>query len=48
MRRERLRKAIEIIFQSMYEPYLLEEFLERLTQKMTQVPFSVLIGKNKK
>ncbi len=48
MRRERLRKAIEIIFQSMYEPYLLEEFLERLTQKMTEASYSVLIGKKKK
>lgn len=47
MRREGIRKAIEITFKSMYEPYYREEFLERLTVKMTEVPYKMLIGKKK-
>ena len=45
IRREGILKAIEISIESMYEPYWCEEFLQRLTEKMYEVPYKVLVGK---
>ncbi len=48
IRREGILKAIEMTFDSMYEPYWFDEFLQRLTEKMYEVPYKILVGKVKK
>ena len=48
IRRAGIFKAIEMNFDDMYEPYWREEFIQRLAEKMYEVPYKILVGKIKK
>jgi beta-xylosidase len=47
LKQEGMKKAIEKTFDSLYEPYWVDDFLQRLAVKMYEVPFSKLVRKKK-
>ena len=48
LKHEGIQKAMQLAFDSMYEPYWVDDFLPRLAEKMYEVPYKMLVSKTKK
>lgn len=47
LKTEGIKKALDKSFNSMYQPYDVDDFLIRLAQKMYEIPFSLLVKRTK-